>query len=67
MSESRSGENPMYGKEKSDEFIFHQKKDKFGPNNPFPPSKVQPVQLQGVGWLEGGGQYGVKKIRRNFG
>lgn len=35
MSESRSGEkNPMYGKEKSDEFIFHQKKDKFGPNNP---------------------------------
>jgi group I intron endonuclease len=64
MSESRSGEkNPMHGKEKSDEFIFHQKKDKFGPNNPAPP--LQPYYASSR--FEGGGSVWGKKIRRNFG
>jgi group I intron endonuclease len=35
MSELKAGSNnPMFGKEKSAEFIFHQKKDKSGANNP---------------------------------
>lgn len=35
MRDIKLGEkNPMYGKSKSDAFIFHQKRDKFGANNP---------------------------------